>query len=144
MDTIKSIIDILQSFIDLVIAPIIAAIAWLVSKYIKFVRADVADKMEISNRLEALEKEVMPGGNSAIVKHDQLTDAVARVTVTFTHQHDEIQKEFRGKVNNIEDDIKEIKEYMKADQKHKIDLSGTLSGISENIKHMNTRRRVDE
>lgn len=137
MDTLKSIIDILQSVIDVVVAPIIAALAWLISKYIKFVRADVADKIEINNRFLALEREVMPKDTTnPIVKEAQLRDAVARVTVTFTHQHDEIQREFRGKVDTIEEDMKEVKAYMLADQKHKIDLSATLGGILAEMKHL--------
>lgn len=133
MESIKYVIDIVKPLIDIVLIPIIAGIAWVVKKY-----------YSLDGRITDVERVVMKDGKISVVKADELKTEVDKVTVTFSTQHDLIKEEFRAKIDNIEDDIKEIKEYMKADQKHKIDLSGTLSGISENIKHMNTRRRVDE
>lgn len=130
MDAIKTIFEILKDFLDIILIPIIAAMSWIGAKYIN-----------ITRRISKLETIVMPDGKSIVASKDDINHEVAKVTVSFTHQHDSIQQEFRGKVQGIEEDIAEIKGFLKKDQEHKIDLASTLSGIQSELKHLNDRKR---
>lgn len=128
IDLFKAIIE---PIIDYVVIPLSAGLAWLVRSHFKNER-----------RLERLEETVMSkDGQPDVVRREHLNKEVQSVTLTFSNQHSEIQREFRSKVENIEDDISEIKEFIKKDQEHKIDLASTLSGIQSELKHLNERKR---